>query len=99
MIHPANKNLPMMWIKGNADDIVPQAHQDEIRPVLEDAGFPIEFKEFNGKHDLTDPAVIGHVSGFINKHLTMAPIKAFQMPAMPATPAAGANMQNPQTAR
>jgi predicted esterase len=70
MLHPVQQGLPMMWIKGNADDIVPQEHQDEILPHLMEAGFPVEKAYFNGKHDLTDPTVIGHVSGFINKHLT-----------------------------
>lgn len=70
MIHPANKGLPMMWIKGDQDDIVPQAHQDEILPVLMEAGFPMEKAFFKGKHDLTDPTIIGHVSGFINRQLT-----------------------------
>lgn len=68
MVHPANKGLPMLWVKGDKDEIVPQAHQDEIRPVVEKAGFPLETSFFKGGHDLT-MEVIPDVSNFINRHL------------------------------
>jgi len=69
--HPSGHNdeIPMLWMKGEDDDIVPVAHQDEIVPKLRESGFQPVLKTFQGGHDLTDPRIIGDVVGFINKQL------------------------------
>lgn len=74
-MHKSNKGLPMFWIKGNKDEIVPQAHQDEIMPKLKEAGFPVETAYFNGGHDLTDPIVPALLSGWINNKLWESSIR------------------------
>jgi len=77
LMHVANEGLPMLWVRGTQDDIVPQAHQDEIMPALKEAGFPVQTTYFNGGHDLfQNPEVIMHASNFINQQLAMHTLTA-----------------------
>jgi len=71
LIHPsgANEGMPMLWLKGDNDEVVPQAHQDEVMPHLKEAGFNPQTKYFKGGHDLSDPKIVPHVSGWINRQL------------------------------
>jgi len=66
----ANVGIPMLWLKGDSDQVVPQEHQNEIVPMLKLAGYQPELQYFKGGHSLdTDPQIVGQLADFINRQL------------------------------
>merc|ERR1719163_2351964 len=76
LMHEANRGLPMLWVKGKNDEIMSQAHQDEVLPVLKENGFKVETTDFLGGHHLTDPVVVPKVASFANRQLALRQFKS-----------------------
>lgn len=65
---PARAPLPVFQSHGRQDPLLPLAAAQQLRSLLEDAGCPVEWVEFNGGHELP-PIVLSGLGAFLRAHL------------------------------
>ncbi|HEY7467448.1 MAG TPA: dienelactone hydrolase family protein [Dehalococcoidia bacterium] len=65
---PAQRTQPVFLVHGRQDQMIPLAQAHETRRFLEEAGYPVEYHEYDMPHTITD-AVLADLRPWLHTHL------------------------------
>jgi phospholipase/carboxylesterase len=65
---PAQRSQPVFLVHGRQDQMIPLAQAHETRRFLEEAGYPVDYHEYDMPHTITD-AVLSDLRPWLHTHL------------------------------
>jgi phospholipase/carboxylesterase len=65
---PAKRTQPVFLVHGRQDQMIPLAQAHETKRFLEEAGYPVEYHEYDMPHTITD-AVLSDLRPWLHTHL------------------------------